>query len=173
MIKPETRLKDIVNAPEFRDHELMVGEMPGIFGSLISNIKLETMCKMTKTWNPQSLAEGMEYLSEQTKKKKVFYDFWTPKEKASDPSRKMTGIAALTVSKKAKFVVLCAGGGYASVCSMAEAYLVAQLLNQMGYSTFVIQYRVGKYAKAPNPMEDLAQAIRFILQYTQEFQVEA
>ena len=59
----------------------MVREMPGIFGNLISNIRLETMCRMTKTWNPQSLAEGMEYLSEQTRMKKIFYDIWTPEEK--------------------------------------------------------------------------------------------
>ena len=70
-------------------------------------------------------------------------------------------------------MILCAGGGYASVCSMAEAYQVTKRLNQMGYSVFVVLYRAEKGAKAPNPMDNLAQAIRFILQHTKEFQIEA
>lgn len=172
MIRPDMSLKEIAGAPEFSGYEFMVGEMPGIPGRLISNIKLETMCRLTKTWNAQSLADGMEYLARQVRKKKVFYDFWTQEEKKADPSKEMTGLAALTVSGKAKFVVICAGGGYASVCSMAEAYPIAQELNRKGYAAFVVQYRVGKDAAAPNPMDDLAQAIRFILRHADEFQVD-
>lgn len=165
-------LKEIANILEFKDYGYMVGEMPGLAGRIMSNINLNMLCKLTKTWDAKTLAEGMEYLLQQAKQKKVFYDFWALEEKEKSPSKNFTGIAALTVPKKAKFAIICAGGGYASVCSMAEAYPIAMRLNQMGYSAFVVQYRVGKDAIAPNPMDDLAQATRFILKNAEKFRID-
>ena len=107
------------------------------------------------------------------KKQKTFYDFWTEKDKAREASKKLTGMAAFPLKKKAPFVVICAGGGYASVCSMVEAYPIAKRVNELGFAAFVVQYRIGKNAVAPNPVDDLAQAIRFILSHTEELNVFA
>lgn len=62
----------------------------------------------------------------------------------------------------AKTVVICPGGGYSLVWSPGEGYPVAARLNQMGYNAFVVNYRVGDQAEAPNPMDDLAAAIRYL-----------
>lgn len=172
MITPEMKLKEIAALPEFSGRGYMVGEMPGIPGKIAGNLKLGTMCGMMKTWNAESTAAGFEYVSQKAKAGKVFYDIWPEEERRKDPAKKRTGLAAFPLPKKSKFAVICAGGGYAMVCSMVEAFPLVKKLNEAGYAVFAVHYRVGKDAKAPAPMEDLAQVIRFILEHAEEFQVE-
>lgn len=59
--------------------------------------------------------------------------------------------------------VICPGGGYSLVCSFMEGLPYAKKLNEMGYSAFVVHYRVKKKAKFPAPQDDLARAIKDIL----------
>ena len=54
---------------------------------------------------------------------------------------------------------------------MVEAFPIAAKLNEMGYHAFVLEYRSGADARFPAPMEDLAQAIRFILKNAPSFGV--
>ena len=172
MFTVDTKIKTIVNQPEFAGYEYIAGAFPGIGGIISGGLKLKIMCKMVGTWNAQSMADGMNYLSEKARKGKVFHHIYSEAERQADPSKKLTGIAALSVEKRSGFVVVCAGGGYASVCSMVEAYPVIRQLNRMGYAAFSMQYRCGKDAKAPNPMDDLAQAVRYILSHADELNVE-
>ena len=171
MFTVNTKIGEITSQPEFQGHAYMAGKFSGIGGVFSGMMKLSTMAKIVG-WNARSMADGMNYLSTAAKKNKVFYDIYTKEERAADPSKKLTGIAALTLKKKSKFVLVCAGGGYASVCSMVEAYPVIKELNDMGYAAFSMQYRCGKDAKAPNPMDDLARAVRFILEHAEELNVE-
>ncbi|MGM9538269.1 MAG: alpha/beta hydrolase [Candidatus Onthomonas sp.] len=72
-----------------------------------------------------------------------------------------------------KAVIICPGGGYSLVWSPGEGYPVAARLNEMGYHAFVVNYRTGpEAAQAPNPMEDLAVSIRYILAHAGEFQAD-
>ena len=172
MFTAETRIGAIVGQPEFKGREYMTGKFPGIGGVFTGLMPLKTLARLVGTWNPHSMADGMNHLYERAKAGTVFYDIYSDEELASDPSRRLTGIAAFPVERRSKFVVVCAGGGYASVCSMVEAYPVIKTLNEMGYAAFSMQYRCGKDAKAPHPMEDLAHAVRFILDHADELHVE-
>lgn len=64
--------------------------------------------------------------------------------------------------KKHPFAVLCPGGGYWMVSSFIEGIPVAKKLNALGISAFIVYYRVKKKAMFPNPLDDLARAIREI-----------
>lgn len=172
MITPETKIGNITSRPEFKDYAYMTGAFPGIGGVISGMLKLSTMCKMVGTWDAPTMADAMNYLSSRAKEGNVFHHIYSEADRHADPGKKLTGIAALPAEKKSRFVVVCAGGGYASVCSMVEAYPVIKALNQMGYAAFSVQYRVGKDAVAPNPMDDLAQAIRYILNHADELNVE-
>ena len=171
MFTVNNRIGKITGAPEFRGREYMTGRFAGIGGVFSGLMKVKTLAKMVG-WNAESMADGWNYLSDKAKSGKVFYDIYTAEELAADPSKKLTGIAAFPLDKKAKFCLVCAGGGYGSVCSMVEAYPVIKALNEMGYAAFSLQYRVGKDAKAPNPMDDLAQAVRYILDNADELNVD-
>lgn len=74
--------------------------------------------------------------------------------------------------KKHPFAVLCPGGGYQMVCSFIEGKPIAQILNKMGISVFILYYRVKKKALYPAPMDDLAQAVREIHDHAEEFGVD-
>lgn len=74
--------------------------------------------------------------------------------------------------QKAPFAVICPGGGYGMVASSVEGKPYAKKLNEMGFSAFVLRYRCGRKARFPAPMDDLAQAVRYILAGAERLNVQ-
>jgi len=67
------------------------------------------------------------------------------------PKDKMTGAA----------IVICPGGGYAHLADH-EGRPVAEWLNTLGVTAFVLKYRLGPRYHHPAPMQDAARAIRIV-----------
>jgi acetyl esterase/lipase len=59
-----------------------------------------------------------------------------------------------------KGIIVCPGGGYNILAVDKEGYEVAEWLNTLGYSAFVLQYRVPK--KQEGALQDFQRAIRII-----------
>lgn len=57
-------------------------------------------------------------------------------------------------------IVVCPGGGYSILAIDKEGYEVAQWLNSLGFSAFVLQYRVPQ--KQEGALQDLQRAIRIV-----------
>lgn len=57
-------------------------------------------------------------------------------------------------------LIVCPGGGYSILAVDLEGYEIAQWLNQLGYTAFVLQYRVPQ--KREEAMYDLQRAIRLV-----------
>ena len=76
------------------------------------------------------------------------------------------------VPGKAPFVLICAGGAYCSVAATVEAFPIATKLNQLGYHAFSLKYRTGQEKLLTAPMEDLANAIRYIHAHGQQLGVD-
>ena len=70
--------------------------------------------------------------------------YWPPKEKR-------TGAA----------VIICPGGGYARLAEH-EGRPVAEWLNTVGVTAFVLKYRLGPRYDHPAPLSDAARAIRTV-----------
>ncbi len=66
-------------------------------------------------------------------------------------------IAKLPVNKS---VVICPGGGYQHLAMDHEGAQVAQWLNSLGISAFVLKYRLGPVHHHPEMLQDAQQAIR-------------
>ncbi|MBQ7202494.1 MAG: alpha/beta hydrolase [Eubacterium sp.] len=73
---------------------------------------------------------------------------------------------------KKPFAVICPGGGYYMVSAHNEGVPFAKRLNALGYSAFVLRYRVGSKAKCPAPLDDLACAVRHIIENADEYNVK-
>jgi len=58
--------------------------------------------------------------------------------------------------------VVCPGGGYRQLASDHEGKQVAEWLNTLGVSAFVLQYRVGPRYRHPAPLLDAQRALRFV-----------
>ena len=59
-------------------------------------------------------------------------------------------------------VVVCPGGGYRVVAADHEGRQVAEWLNSLGVSAFVLQYRLGPRYRHPAPLQDAQRAIRIV-----------
>lgn len=62
--------------------------------------------------------------------------------------------------KRHPVALVCPGGAYQMVCSYIEGVPIAQKLNAMGYTVYIVYYRTKGKARFPAPQDDLAQAIR-------------
>lgn len=118
-------------------------------------------------WNLSLMLEGLEHLYDRCSREQVFYPIYD----TDLDGKAMTGLAAFPLEKKSKFVVICPGGGYGALCSLLDGYSYARELNAMGYAAFVVGYRVAPHTQ-PMPQEDLAQAVRFILDHAEQFRLD-
>lgn len=68
-------------------------------------------------------------------------------------------------------VVVCPGGGYASLAMHHEGHQVAQYLNSIGISAFILKYRHGPRYLHPVPLTDAQRAIRIVRARSEEFNI--
>jgi acetyl esterase/lipase len=68
------------------------------------------------------------------------------------PADKATGVA----------IVVCPGGGYHALAADHEGRQIAEWLNSLGASAFVLQYRLGPRYRHPAPLQDAQRAIRLV-----------
>src|ERR1019366_6234550 len=66
-------------------------------------------------------------------------------------------------------VIVCPGGGYQHLSMDKEGYPVAQCLNTLGVSAFVLQYRLGPRYHHPNELLDAQRAIRLVRSRAAEY----
>jgi acetyl esterase/lipase/ketosteroid isomerase-like protein len=69
-------------------------------------------------------------------------------------------------------VVVCPGGSYARLASDHEGRQVAEWLNSLGVSAFVLQYRLGPRYRHPVPLNDAQRAVRLVRARAAEWGVD-
>jgi acetyl esterase/lipase len=68
-------------------------------------------------------------------------------------------------------VVVCPGGGYGTLANDHEGKQIAEWLNSLGISAFVLKYRLGPRYRHPAPLTDAQRAIRMVRQRAQSYGV--
>src|SRR4051812_43934005 len=60
-------------------------------------------------------------------------------------------------------IIICPGGGYGNLSMDKEGKLVAEWLNTLGVTAFVLDYRHnGKGYQHPAPLDDVQRAVRYV-----------
>lgn len=90
------------------------------------------------------------------------FQVWDAGEILKTPAKAFAKLYFFPGDPKKPFAVVCPGGAYARVSRIIEGVPTAVALSQAGYPTFVLVYRTGLYAHHPAPLDDLAQALRWI-----------
>ena len=90
----------------------------------------------------------------------VFYDFYSAKEKAAEPSRRNAGLFFFRGKPNAPFAVIAPGGGFSYVGSVHEGFPYAVEISKRGFNALVLKYRAGQGARIAT--EDLAAALTYI-----------
>ncbi len=70
-------------------------------------------------------------------------------------------------------VVVCPGGGYWVVAADHEGKQVAEWLNGLGVTAFVLQYRLGPRYHHPAPLQDAQRALRLVRAKARDFGIDA
>lgn len=136
-------------------------------------IHLTAVRHFAKKWNVDDIVDGLNHIVSLVKAgERVHYDLWSEVDQAIDPRKRDTALFHFPVAQNTPFILICAGGAYQTVASYVEAFPVAAELNRLGYSAFVLHYRTGKHNPWPAPLEDLQQALHFILNQAADLNVE-
>lgn len=161
-----TRIADIANLKSCAPY-LMYKCVPHDRGAV--EMTFDELHADQPTWEVASMVRGMEHLDSIAEKQQVMYGVYPEEECAKDPEKRDVKVFYLPaddggVSGK-PFVICVAGGAFTCVCSAVESFPTARIFNALGYPVFVFNYRVadGKTPLFPKPLNDLAQAVRFIL----------
>lgn len=170
MLTRESTFADIYQLPEFKGIADYVcpGGMPGspMAGQKLSDYE-------PYGWSPEGMIEGFTQVAEKVKEGyQVIYPFYTEDEVAKKPELAQGYLTHFPVNEKTGFVVLCCGGAYIGAASMIEGYPSCKEINDMGYHVFTVNYRASEFAKAPNPIDDLAKALQFIFSHAEALNVD-
>lgn len=74
--------------------------------------------------------------------------------------------------KEHPVAIICPGGGYRRVCSFIEGRPYARALNRLGYHAVVVYYHVKDNAHFPAPMDDLARAVKTVLDHAKPWRID-
>ena len=69
-------------------------------------------------------------------------------------------------------VIVCPGGGYGNLAIDHEGKQIADWLNGLGVSAFILKYRLGPVYHHPAPLQDAQRAIRIVRSRAKEFGVD-
>jgi len=101
--------------------------------------------------------------------RRVFYSFYTERQKRAEPSKENTGLFFFRGRPGAPFAVISPGGGFVYVGSLHEGFPYAAAISEEGYNAFVLRYRAGASGRVAT--EDLAAAISFVFRMAEKFGV--
>jgi len=162
-----TKISDVISDPVFGDYgRLIFPTDEGYYsGDTLGNLRL--------TWynniSPDKTVEIVNYMRDHAEAgDTIFYDIYTEEEKESDPDKRDTGLFFFKGDAGKPFAVCNAGGGFSYVGAMHDSFPHALTLSEMGYNAFALIYRPG----AQTACEDLARAISFIFEHSEELEVD-
>ena len=69
-------------------------------------------------------------------------------------------------------VVICPGGGYGHLAMDHEGHQVAQWLNTLGITAFILKYRHAPEYRHPTPLRDAQRAIRWVRAHASDWAVD-
>lgn len=171
----KTTLRDIKNIPELAEVKdyLLYG---GFSCKILERVPIGTM--RGGGWKPEEIFSTVEKLCARAKQGTYKYDIYTKEDVKAEKRKRDCHILHFPAQEGMgstagrPYIIVCAGGAYSSIWNLHEAYPVAMLFSELGYHAFTLNYRVGGKGLMPRPMEDLAQAIRFIMGHEAELGVE-
>ena len=98
-----------------------------------------------------------------------------PGSKGNDPNLDTPTLTVYLPSKEmatGAAIVVCPGGGYGALAMDHEGKQVAEWLNSIGVSAFVLKYRLGPRYRHPAPLQDAGRAIRTVRGRSKEWDVD-
>ena len=120
-------------------------------------------------WKPEGILAGLRFFLEKIDGGRV--EQYRIYPGTDDPYKKdvnLIQISPETPDAGRPFIVLCAGGGYKSVCTLVESLPTAAHMVRAGYTVFLLTYRVDVPAAAVLALDDMAEAVKWLFGHARE-----
>ncbi len=117
-------------------------------------------CEALNSWEDEAISGAS-----------VSFNLYSREEIAADPEKGRAHMFFMPGEPGAPWVLVCPGGSYVYVSLLGEGFPVALELNRMGFNAFILQYRVAKPGLLPDPLEDVAAAIKRVRALSQKYRV--
>jgi acetyl esterase/lipase len=182
MFNENSTISEIISQPVFKDiakYILPEWEIDAVtFAGMkrfweSPDFRLGRISEIFPEWNMQALIEGINYLYDRfTGGQANCFKIWNDGQIKEDPALADVVLFYFPVIPGAHSIIICPGGGYDAVCSIAEGFPIAKSLNAAGFNVFVLNYRTYPHAEYLNPQADLARAVAFINENAPALQVD-
>ena len=127
---PQTTLRQVRKTPEFAEFSQFIMFCNEDPADDPVNPGLDPEDFTLKSDPVSHCIDGLNTLRDNVRKGvAVSHDIYTADEKAASPDKNNTNLLFFPGERGKPFVLICAGGGYATVCSFLEGYPVAAQLN--------------------------------------------
>lgn len=136
--------------------------------------ELGTLEQYTNRYVAYGSAQGMNLVIENYNNGvQVTHQFYTDEQIVEVPSRKRTALFYFPAeTENTKYVLVLPGSGANESAELEEGACTAWQLHEMGYTVFVLRYRIWTDASADAPMEDIGYAVKYITEHAEEFGVQ-
>lgn len=121
----------------------------------------------------QDSADGLNIVIENYEAgKQVTWQVYSPEEVAADSSLGCVQLFWFPgTNADGKYALVVGGNAAMKSGDLNEGIAVAAQLNKMGYSVFVLRYRIWWDISNNGPLQDLGRAVQFITNHAQQFGV--
>jgi len=133
-----------------------------------------TLREYVNSYTAEDCAKGINRMIENYNSGiQITYKLYTEDEIAAVPTRQKAEIYYFPGSKKnGKYVLVVGGNAIHTSAEMREGVSTAEWLNELGYTAFVLRYRIGRQAEDNAPLEDVARAVQYITDHAEQFGVD-
>lgn len=172
-ITPQTTMKELRENPSIKGsgYYTYCREMLPIESLYWQN---KTLAQYAKPELVEDCAQAMNLVVENYNNGvQVTWQIYTPEEIEANPSLGGAQLFYYPASTPGgKYALVVPGNGNGVTSEMEEGGSAAYQLHEMGYTVFVLRYRIGLDATDNAPLEDLGRAIQFITANAQQFGVQ-
>ena len=136
-------------------------------------ITLEKVLNGPDNWNPKTGTSSFTNMTDAVQTPIVLWPDGAPGALGKEPVDIPTLTPYLPLKEKAggAAVIVCPGGGYDHLANH-EGAPVAEWLNSIGITAFVLKYRLGPRYHHPAPLQDAARAIRTVRSRAAEWKID-
>jgi acetyl esterase/lipase len=146
---------ELFSQEPFRSAQELIIPLRGVtFDDVKDRSVRDVMTKMLG-WVPPHALESLGFIQKENEKRPIYFPY---------PNHGGSGAFYFGAPAAKGVAFLFPGGGYYSVCALAEGYPFAQRLTKRGYDAVVVGYRTAEQAFYPHVVEDAACAIRKVYQ---------
>ena len=133
-----------------------------------------TLREYVNDYTAEDCAKGLNRMIENYNSGiQITYKLYTDEEIAAVPTRQKAEIYYFPGSDPGgKFVLVIGGNAIHTSAEMREGVSTAEWLNELGYTCFVLRYRIGDQATDNAPLEDVSRAVRYITEHAEQFHVQ-